>query len=132
MVHKSKYLMLRAVLPLCGFCVRSSFRPALAPSHGWTSPAVQGVKHSPMVQPMVVHLRTSSSSQRTVQGDNLLQRHTLGLNSFNIIKARISTSAPAQINTCQTDWEITAAVNEFNPHLEKAHRDVEDLYLFVS
>lgn len=91
---------------------------------------MKGVRHSPVVQPLVVHLKTSSQS--AVHGDNLLQKHTLGSNSFNITKVKIYTCARAQINTCQTDWEITAAINEVNLQLEKAHRDVEDFYLFVS
>lgn len=93
---------------------------------------MEGVEQSPVVQPLVVHLETSNSSQSVVLRGNLLQKHTLSSNSFNIIKVSIYTSAGAQINTCQTDWEITAAINEVNPHLEKAHRGVEDFYLFVS
>lgn len=93
---------------------------------------MEGGRYSPVEQPLVVHLKTSGSSQSAVHGDNVLQKHTLGFNSFNILKARIYISAGAQINTCQTDWEITAAINEVNLHLEKAHKDVEDFYLFVS
>lgn len=93
---------------------------------------MESVEHSLVVQPLVIHLRPSCSSQRAVHGDNLLQTQALGSHSFNIIKVRICTSAGAQINTCQTVWEITVAINELNPHLEKAHRDVEDFYLFVS
>lgn len=64
--------------------------------------------------------------------ETMCLKPTLGSRSFNIFKVKICTGAGAQINTCQTVWEITVPINELNPHLEKAHRDVEDFYLFVS